>query len=292
MRFAIVLGAGGPKAWPFHAGVLRQLAESDLAPAGAELIIGTSAGSAVGTATRYGATPDEIIRFITTPPSGPELAAYGRSFPQGHRARLRASLPRAPRLLLDALPGGRGVGLAAAGVLPAGIMPTDLLARLPRVSADAPMPDGLWVPAIRLPDGERVVFGRDVTVADTRAVEAVQASSAVPWLFQAKRVDDASFVDGAIDSPTHADLALDIEPDLVIVSSVMTRPGNRPAQLLARRALQEEVDRLRQAGVRTVVVGVDLEIASLLEGFPRRNPDCGPAIADLAARLTERALLA
>ena len=292
MRFAIVLGAGGPKAWPFHAGVLRALASGGLAPSDAELIIGTSAGAAVGTATRFGATPDEIIRFITTPPSARELAAFGRSFPQGRRARLLAARPRAPRLAFEARPGGLGLGIAAAGLLPAGIVPTDLLARLPSVPRDAPLAPGLWIPAVRLPDGATVVFGRDWSLAATRAVEAVQASSAVPWIFQAKQIGDSTFVDGAVDSPTHADLALEIDPELVVISTVMSRPGNRAGQIVARKALASEVERLELAGIRAVVVEVDDDVALLLDGFPRRGADRARCIADLASQLTCRALIA
>ena len=297
MRFSIVLGAGGPKAWPFHAGVLRALADHGLPSQHAELMIGTSAGAAVATATRSGATPDDVIDFITTPPTSAEVAAFRRSFPKSSGDKLRAALPRAPQLLMRAGRGGPGLGVVAAGLLPAGLMPTDLLARLPGVAIDDPLPGRLWIPAVRLPDGQTVVFGRDASLDGTSATDAVQASSAVPWLFQAKSVRGVTYVDGAVDSPTHAGLALDIASELVIISSVMTRPGNRVSQLLARRALAAETEQLRTAGVRTVVVAVDEEVGRLLEGFPQRaNPaealSRGRQIADAAAHLTRAALVA
>ncbi|MDA3039987.1 MAG: patatin-like phospholipase family protein [Actinomycetota bacterium] len=296
MRFSIVLGAGGPKAWPFHAGVLRALADHGLPADDAALMIGTSAGAAVATATRSGATPEDIIDFITTPPSSAEVEQFRRSSPSSAADKLRAARPRAPRLLLRAGRGGRGLGVIAAGVLPAGLLPHDLLARVPRVSVGDPLPARLWIPAVRLPDGETVVFGRDVRPMDITATEAVQASSAVPWLFQAKSVKGITYVDGAVDSPTHADLALEIAPDAVIISSVMTRPGNRVSQMLARRTLAAETERVRSAGVRTVVVAVDDEVGRLLDGFPQRTDPAGARsrgrqIADAAAALTEAALV-
>ncbi len=189
------------------------------------------------------------------------------------------------------------MGVVAAGLLPAGVMPTDLLARLPSVSIGDPLPDRLWIPAVRLPDGETVVFGRDEGLEGTTATEAVQASSAVPWLFQAKSVNGVTYVDGAVDSPTHADLALGIRPEVVVISSVMTRPGNRVSQLLARRALATETEQLRAAGVRVIVISADEPVGRLLEGFPdRANPtearDRGRQIADAAAHLTEAAMVA
>lgn len=297
MRFSIVLGAGGPKAWPFHAGVLRSLADQGLPADDAELMIGTSAGAAVATATRSGASPDEIIDFIATPPTAAEVADFRQSFPKSRSDKLRAALPRAPQLLMKAGPGGPGLGVVAAGLLPAGLMPTDLLARLPGVSIGDPLPDRLWIPAVRLPDGETVVFGRDEGLDGITATDAVQASSAVPWLFQAKTVRGVSYVDGAVDSPTHADLTLDVRPEVVVISSVMTRPGNRVSQLLARRALAAETEQLRAAGVRVIVISADEPVCRLLEGFPdRANPAearaRGRQIADAAAHLTAATVVA
>lgn len=291
MRTVFVLGAGGPKAWPFHAGVLDRLAAEGLPPDDAVLLIGTSAGAACATATRFGAAPEELITFITTAPPAAEVARYRSSFPQGRCRRLTAAWPRAPRLLTEAFPGGRGFGVAAAGALPAGIMPLNLLGRLPGVADDAALPEGLWLPSVRLPDGDTVVFGRDDDVTGVRAVDAVQASSAVPWLFQAKQIAGVSYVDGAVDSPTHADLALAASPDLVVVSSVMSRPGNRAGQILARRKLAEETTKLRTAGVRTIVVAADAAVADLLVGFPQRGAEHGRRIASAAARLTSAALV-
>ncbi len=298
MRFSIVLGAGGPKAWPFHAGVLEALADIGLPPDHAELMIGTSAGAAVATATRSGATPGDIIDFITMPPSAAEVAEFRQSFPRSSGDKLRAALPRAPQLLMrKGRRGGLGLGVVAAGLLPAGLMPNNLLARLPGVSIGDRLPDRLWIPAVRLPDGETVVFGRDEWLRGVTATEAVQASSAVPWLFQAKSVKGVTYVDGAVDSPTHADLALGITPEVVVISSVMTRPGNRVSQLLARRALAAETEQLEAAGVRTIVVAADEAAGRLLEGFTQRtNPTEGRSrgrqIADLAAHLTRAALVA
>ena len=76
----------------------------------------------------------------------------------------------------------------------------------------------------------------------------------------------------------------------------MTRPGNRVSQMLARRTLAAETERVRSAGVRTVVVAVDDEVGRLLDGFPQRTDPAGARsrgrqIADAAAALTEAALV-
>ena len=53
MRFGLVLGAGGVVGMSYHAGVLHALAqEGGIDPASADLIVGTSAGSVMGTLLR------------------------------------------------------------------------------------------------------------------------------------------------------------------------------------------------------------------------------------------------
>lgn len=291
MRVAIVLGAGGPKAWPWHAGVLQALSDADLEPASAELLIGTSAGSAVATATRFGARPDELVAAITAPRTDEDRALVRRLTPSGRRDRLAAAVPRSPGLLLDLIRRDVGTGVAAAGILPGGIFPTVMLGRIPSVPSDAPMPSGLWVPTVRIDDGATVVLGRDHTPGIT-ANDAVEASSAVPWIFQAKDLGGRRHVDGAAASPTHADLALDIEPDLVVVSSVMSRPGRRPGQLLARRRLTTEVETLRRAGAMVAIAEVDAATATLMDGFPYRGQGRAPAIMAAAQRRVTHELIA
>lgn len=290
-KTAVVLGAGGPRAWPFHAGVLDILAESGLPAGSAELLIGTSAGSAVATATRFGATPDDLVRFITTPPDPEDRRRWQAANPKGWD-RVRQARPRAPHLARAALPGGRGPGVAAAGLLPSGVVSGEFLQRLPSVPLDAPLPPGLWVPAVRLDNGSTVVFGRDPHPPLSASL-AVQASSTVPWVFRPVAIEGVDHVDGACDSPTHAGLVLDAvtRPDIVIVSSVMSRPGRRPGRVMARRRLADEVARLRAAGIVVVVVEPDADTAALMDSFPGQV-DNARARAELIRDHARRAALA
>jgi NTE family protein len=285
MKVHMVLGAGGAAGWVFHAGVLRTLAEETGWDARrARLLVGTSAGSAVAAGLRFGVGPAEIVTAVTRGPSDEEREAL-RAEMADHKRTYR---PLAPGMLRHLLPGGAGAAVALAGILPPGLFPTIGLGNFPGVNGHRDWPGGLWIPSVRVGDGRVVVFGRDrcdVTVRD-----AVEASSAVPGIFRPKRLGDEVFVDGGLASPTHADLAAADRPDLVIVSSPMSRRSRRPMSVLARRRLRPERAVLERSAARTVIIQPGDGAADVFRGFPRRNPGAAPAILALAEDATRRAL--
>ncbi len=282
-RLAVVLSAGGPVAWMFHLGVLDAI-EQSLANQGRDrssigLMIGTSAGSAVAAAFLGGAATTDIAEALMAPPTAQQRSDYASAI-GGIRHQLGDRFrPLAPRMVRHALPGGRGIAFAMAGAMPRGVFPTTGLGDLPGIRDNQGWPDGLWIPSVDATTGQVVVFGRDVTT--TSVADAVEASSAVPAMFSPKRIDQIDFVDGAVASSTHAALAAEIEPDLVLVSSVQTRPGNRPIRVGARRRLRAERNALLARGVRSVVIEPDDETTELATGFPRRG-------TTVAADLIER----
>ncbi len=287
MRIALVLGAGGAAGWVFHSGVAYALAEQAGWDARkADLFVGTSAGSAIAAGLRAGTSPLDLIAAVTRGPSEQEREEYAEMLAQ----RQRSFKPLQPGLLRHALPGGNGngVGVALAGILPPGWYPTSPMGRFPGLDGFGPWPERLWIPAVRVGDGEVVVFGRDRTDVTVRA--AVEASSAVPGIFEPKEIDGEEYVDGGLASPTHADLAEEIDPDVVIVSSPMTRPSGRPMARLAKRRLDPERDLLVEQGIHTLVIEPVAEEVGIFKGFPRRNPGAAPDILKAAAAATRRAL--
>ena len=62
----------------------------------------------------------------------------------------------------------------------------------------------LWVCAVDLDSGERIVFGRDGV--DAPIGVAVQASSSIPGFFRPVEHGGQRYVDGGVHSPTNADL--------------------------------------------------------------------------------------
>ena len=158
MSYGLVLGAGGAAAWVFHTGVIRTLQQdAGFDPTSAELIIGTSAGAAVAATLRAGRDVAEVFEAATRPPSPEQRSAMLAQL----RAAPKTLRPLSPGLARHALPGGRGITLALAGLIPPGWFPTDWLASFPGMNLLAGWPDGLWIPATRAADGDVVVFGRD-----------------------------------------------------------------------------------------------------------------------------------
>ena len=207
MKVGIVLGAGGPVGWAYHLGVLEGV-RSTLGhePGQAARLVGTSAGGAVAASVLAGSSTDDVLRAITAPLTPEQREEMGVAFRRTRRP-WRLLRPQAPRLIR------RGGVVGLVGLLPAGLFPTAPLRRFPTAGLDG-WPERLWMPAVRLDDGELVVFGRDRT--DIAVSDALEATSAVPGMFQPKRIGNERFLDGAVASATHADL---LDP---------ARPGGDP----------------------------------------------------------------
>ena len=284
-RIAIVLGAGGAYGWVFHAGVLHGIERALNTPSDdTKLIIGTSAGSAIGAAVRAGIEPRDLAEVVARPPSEDDRRRMRNEL----RSARKTIVPFAPRLVQHALNGDRTGMLGVAGLLPPGIFPTAWLARFPGMEDHAQWPEGLWIPAVSATTGDVVVFGRDRRDVDVH--RAAQASSAVPGMFQPHVIDGTPYLDGGVASPTHADLAADIEPDLVIISSPMTRPGRRLTSGHARKRLAEEIATLEKTDARVTCIEPDTETGRLADGFPRSNGSNASRIFESAAALAERSV--
>ena len=256
----IVLGAGGVSAWALHFGAAAGLADAGLALQDADLVVGTSAGAAVAASVLGGTTTDEALEEVLRPPPPEERRRYLADVREHNRGR--SWWPAAPWLARHLLPGGAGVGVAWAGLAPAGVFPSDSLTRFPGLDVHATWPAALRVVAVRLGDGDRVVFGADRD--DVDVATAVRASQSVPLLFAPTAVGEDRFVDGAVRSSTHADLLLDSGCEVAVVVAPMCRRGPSPARMLARAAARHELEALDAAGIRTVAVRPGPDLAGVL----------------------------
>jgi NTE family protein len=268
-RVGVVLGAGGAVGHAYHAGVLAALEDATgWDPRDAEVIVGTSAGSVVGSLLRAGfAAPDLAARSTGDPVSPEAIALARRAELDGVRGGVPSRPPRRrglPRMASPALLARAALrpfwmnrpGVMLAGALPAGGVPAELVAAAfrPLFGSDWPARD-LWLVAVRLRDGRRVVFGREGAPA-AHVADAVAASCAIPGFFEPVTIGGVAYVDGGSHSPTNADLLAERELDLVIVSSPMSVAGNRlrpsldlPARRMCRLYLGQEAARIRRLGV-------------------------------------------
>ncbi|MEM9608464.1 MAG: patatin-like phospholipase family protein [Actinomycetota bacterium] len=280
MSVGVVLGAGGPLGWAYHLGVIEGVREAiGREPANADRVIGTSAGAAIAATLLTGVPTEEELELITAPPSAEDQERMRSAGSKALRNPVRALRPLAPGLVRQI--GRVGVTTALSGLLPAGLFPTVFLRRF---GADEIWPEPLWIPSVRIDDGEVVVFGRDDVPATLG--DAIEATSAIPGVFAPKLIDGARYVDGGVVSSTHADALLPEQHDIALVAAPMTRPGGGPLRARARRRLDDEVAALRAAGTSTLVLTPDEDTLAAAEGFPRQRPEAGADIVAAARRQT------
>ncbi len=225
----LVFSGGGAAAEAWHAGAVRALhAATGWDARRAELILGTSAGAITGLCLRAGVPPADLYahrRGETVSDEGQAIIdRVVTPYSEGRSERDWSEQgPQSPTLAARALwPPWQARPLhAAVGLLPRGTRTTEALQQRMAELHPEPWPEqSFWVTAVRLSDGERVVFGRDDLRAT--AAQAVRASCAVPVLFEPVTVDGRRYVDGGVNSYTNADLMGPPAFDLVVVSSPMS----------------------------------------------------------------------
>ena len=298
-RIGLVLGAGGLTGTAFHAGVLAGLAQhAGWDARGAEVVVGTSAGSTSSVLVRSGLPPADFVARM----KGAALSAEGARVLSGlgplrtsQHTRVSSRRPASPALLsaMARRPWRFGPVHVAAGLLPEGTRNVmDGVAGLGRLFEtwpDRPM----WICAVRLDDGQRVVFGRDAT---TRVADAVSASCAIPGYYAPQVIDGQRYVDGGVWSVHNLDLVAGLGLDLVIVSAPMSTDtwhgvtrGN-VARMPVRAQLEKEAAGVRRSGTPVVVIAPDQRLRSVM-GVSTMDPARRGPVA-LAAEALVRELVA
>lgn len=282
----IVLGAGGSLAWVYHLGVLEGLRDSGLLePSKATRVVGTSAGAVVGAALIGGVSTDEFLSALAaSAPSGfvREMREARSNAKVPHVASVGPVTPPIPQA-----PGRRFRAACALGLTGIGLLPASALIDLP-VGNIRDWDRRLWVPAVRVRDGTTVVFGREFSALSIR--DGLEASCAVPLLFQPKAIGGDLYMDGAIASGTHADILSGDAHDLVIVSAPLSRTGHGWLRSRARRQLRTEIASLHRAGCQTLILIPDNQVLLAAQGYPRRRRELRSTIVDAARRQTVNAV--
>ena len=288
MRIGLVLGAGGVVGASWLIGALEALeSETGFAATGADVIVGTSAGSVVGALTAAGwsapymsayASGRSLDGFADLEGAAAELDAAG---PAG--ARDRGPVPAAARPAADraglvahgaldaaqpvqARTGGGHRRLAAARDDLDGAHPQPGRPVRGRRVAGAPARRGLRLPH-RAPRVLRL--GRPAGRAEV--ADAVAASCAIPAFYHPVSIGGHRYVDGGLCSLSNLDLLRHEDIDVAVclnpMSSTAPVAGGGPAGALmgvvrgsARRRLEHETRKLEAHGVpvltrRTLVRG-------------------------------------
>ncbi|WP_432991489.1 patatin-like phospholipase family protein [Dactylosporangium sp. CA-233914] len=193
MTRALVLGGGGMTGIAWEFGILGGLARAGLALDGADVFVGTSAGSVVGTVLAAGIDLEAAV-------------AYQRS------ASPAPPVDITPALAAFALLADRSItraeAMAKVGAMALAAPTEDEAAHVARLAAQLPVRDwptgDLRITAVDTEGGEPIVFDRDSGVP---LELAVAASCAVPCVFPPITIGGRRYMDGGVRSGTNADLA-------------------------------------------------------------------------------------
>jgi NTE family protein len=291
MRVGLVLGAGGVVGAAWLIGALEAVAaETGWDPSSADFVVGTSAGSVVGSLVAEGIAPEYLAAYsagrtldevddvdgrvakLAARMGGAEKLDELAERISGDDLRLKlAPPPIGPgswRLALSTLrnPLRHSPSAVLAGWLPRGFVSTQPISDLVStfIAGDWPDHPNFWAVTADYRNGCRTVFGREDSPHATVG-EAVAASCAIPGFYHPVAIGGRRYVDGGICSLSNLDLLAGRDLDLVIclnpTSSVAEAMGGTPAERVGAlmrgvsgRRLGHEARKLRAEGTELLLV--------------------------------------
>jgi NTE family protein len=292
MRVGLVLGAGGLVGASWLIGALEALeSETGWSPTDADVIVGTSAGSAIGALTAAGIPPAYMAAY-SSGQGLDELAESERRTAMladrlggvveqlgdaaarmtGAEFRLHRGLPPIGpgswRMAISTLvqPMRHPPSALIGGWLPRGFISTASISGLVETFIAEPWPDhpAFWAVATDYASGDRTVFGRE-GAPETTIGQAVAASCAIPAFYHPVKIAGRRYVDGGLCSLSNLDVVKDLGLDLVIclnpTSSRDSVPIRMPGDAMGAwmrnqsgRRLGREAAKVRDAGAEVVLL--------------------------------------
>ena len=245
-RTALVLGGGGALGISWEIGLLTGLLEEGIDAGGADLIVGTSAGSVVGTQIALGKTL-------------PELMAEQREPDDGRIGTLMAGIDPGSTLQLfmrwagiQQITQAICAEIGAAALAAKTVNEEEWVAYFEEHIGEEHWPErALRLTAVECESGEFEVWDRDSGVSLARAVAS---SCAVPGLFPPVSIDGRRYTDGGVRSGTSADLARGYDAVLIVAPIGARSDGIDP--LLGSQA-RAEAAALRADGASVELVFPD-----------------------------------
>lgn len=246
---ALVLGGGGTVGIAWEIGVLSGLRNAGVDLENADLLVGTSAGSVVGTQLALRMPLDVLLAEQLAPfdpqENGPLIydqrvlqAVFGIYIPQDVT----------PAVL-------REIGALALSANTIG--EDDYLRRFDRIRQVGWPERRLLVTAVDAESGEFRVWDR---AAGVPLEAAVASSCAVPGIFPPVSIDGRRYIDGGMRSDTNAELAAGCDRVLVVTPVTFEAQGVSPNS----RRLVREMAQLREGGSRVEVIAPDMESLRVL----------------------------
>ena len=263
----LVLAGGGITGIAWELGLIAGLAERGVDLSAADVVVGTSAGSAVGAQILSGVPIADLYARQLADATGEE----GWRLSVGFFARF---------LLAAAWPGDGRAGRRYLGrkALAARTIPeSEFRARFASMLGDARWPERrLLITSVDAITGEEKVFDRGSGVA---LVDAVAASCAVPIVIPAMTVAGRRYIDGGARSIANADVAVGCDTVVVLAPVAF---GIRRRQRIGYQL------RKLGPGVRSLVVSADSDARKAIGSNaldPARRAPAARAGLEQAARV-------
>ncbi len=245
---ALVLGGGGPVGIGWEAGMLRGLADQGIRLAEADLIVGTSAGSVVGSQLALGVSPAEL---------------YDEQLERVENGGPASGFTPDMEMLVEI--GKRWIG--GSDTTQAVRAEIGAFAMKAKTSDEQEWTDSFtesidsteWPEKPILITGVDVNSGEFVTWDRSSGVPlplAIAASCSVPGLVPTVAIDGGRYMDGGVRSVSNADLAKGYDRIVVIAPS---GAADNPFDNSTRRQLESEAEGLRAGGSLVEVIMPDTE---------------------------------
>ncbi|EES41214.1 phospholipase, patatin family [Staphylococcus caprae M23864:W1] len=214
---ALVLGGGGITGMAWEAGVLAGLNDSNIDVSTADAIIGTSAGSFIGTVL---ANQEDMKSYYLELPS---------QISSDDRGAMSSDLYR---LWQNAFVVGKDdpvkVGQMLGDIIythPSKLPLDKRMHAIRQRLGNVEWTDNLIITAINAKSGQLATFNKQSHIA---LEEAVGASGAVPGLWPHIRVLEQDWIDGGMTSPANAMIAKDFK-NIMIIAPLADGYGNLPS---------------------------------------------------------------
>ena len=237
---ALVLGGGGSVGVSWQTGLLTGLREAGVDLAGADAVVGTSAGALVGALLSSGRAVTDALASLAAlgqsiDPAG--LAAGSETF----RAMRQANLDTDPRQ------GLRVIGRAAQE---ASVLAEDDYLNLFGTLEGATWPAGFRCTAIDTDTGDLVVWDEGSGVP---LLHAVASSCSIPRLFPTVTINGRRYTDGGILNPLNATAAPQTDVLVALSCHPLTPKDAGADSVLAASAARTNTDLARLRETRRVV---------------------------------------
>jgi NTE family protein len=245
---ALVLGGGGPVGVAWEFGLIAGLEQEGVRLAGADIFIGTSAGSIVGASLAFGRPTAELLatqhEIADQPaPRGTTDGAFDLAPLIQQFIKLYTS---------DAPPQQLRAEIGAFALQAKTAMTEDewlATFTLSETSGSDAWPDRPYTcTAVDAESGEFVTWTKDSGVPITRAIAS---SCCVPGIFPPITINGRRYIDGGMKSATNADLAAGYERVVVVnVTGGMERRASAFPALMerAKKRMDDELAAISSAG--------------------------------------------